>query len=349
MLPSRFPNLLVNGSTGIAVGMATNMPPHHLGETIDAVVAMIDDPTIDVERPDAARQGPGLPDRRDHRRPRGHPRRLPHRPRPHRHARAARTSRSCAAARRAIVVTELPYGVKKGGDERRDQEDRRPRARQGAHRDLAIVADHSDRTGMRIQIELKRDAVPQVALNKLFKHTPLQTTFGYNAVALVDGVPQHALAARAGPHYLDFQREVVTRRSKFELRKAERRAHILEGYLIALDNIDAVIALIRAADDTEEARDAADGAVRLSRAPGERDPRDAARARSPGSSARRSRSEYDDLMERIGELREILGDEAKIDGAHPRGAARDQGRPTAAATTAAPRSSPPRRSSSSRT
>ena len=117
VLPARFPNLLVNGSTGIAVGMATNMPPHHLGETIDAVVAMIDDPAIDVERLMQHIKGPDFPTgaiilgrERD-------PRRLPHRPRPHRHARAARTSRSCAAARRAVIVTELPYGVKKGGDD----------------------------------------------------------------------------------------------------------------------------------------------------------------------------------------------------------------------------------------
>src|SRR5204863_740535 len=115
-------------------------------------------------------------------------------------------------------------------------------------------ADHSDRTGMRIQVELKRDAVPQVALNKLFKHTSLQSTFGYNAVALVDGVPRTLSLLELIRHYLDFQREVVTRRSKDELRKAEQRAHVLEGYLIALDSIDAIVALIRAAADSEEAR-----------------------------------------------------------------------------------------------
>src|SRR5207253_8191204 len=116
------------------------------------------------------------------------------------------------------------------------------------------LADHSDKDGMRIYIELKREAIPQVALNKLFKHTPLQTSFGYNAVALVDGVPRTLSLLELVRHYLDFQREVVTRRSKDELRKAEARAHVLEGYLIALDNIDAVVALIRAAADTEEAR-----------------------------------------------------------------------------------------------
>src|SRR5207253_3435604 len=111
------------------------------------------------------------------------------------------------------------------------------------------LADHSDKAGMRIYVELKREAVPQVALNKLFKHTPLQTTFGYNAVALVEGVPRTLSLLELITHYLTYQREVVTRRTKHELRKAEDRAHVLAGYLIALDNIDAIVALIRAADD----------------------------------------------------------------------------------------------------
>ena len=117
------------------------------------------------------------------------------------------------------------------------------------------LADHSDKDGMRIYIELKREAVPQVALNKLFKHTPLQSSFGYNAVALVGGVPKTLSLLELIRHYLDFQREVVTRRSKYELRKAEDRAHVLQGYLTALDNLDAVIALIRGAPDTDTARD----------------------------------------------------------------------------------------------
>src|SRR6266403_2050522 len=113
--------------------------------------------------------------------------------------------------------------------------------------EISDIADHSDRTGMRIQVELKREAIPQVALNKLFKHTALQTTFGYNAVALVDGVPKTLSLLELVTHYLDFQREIVIRRSKDELDKAEKRAHVLEGYLIALDVLDQIIALIRAA------------------------------------------------------------------------------------------------------
>src|SRR5207237_3813089 len=120
--------------------------------------------------------------------------------------------------------------------------------------DIPDLAYHADLTGMLIQVELKRDAIPQVALNKLFKHTPLQSTFGYNAVALVDGVPRTLSLLELVRHYLDFQREIVTRRAKHELRQAEKRAHILAGYLIALDNLDAVIALIRGSADTEDAR-----------------------------------------------------------------------------------------------
>src|SRR6476660_2524662 len=153
----------------------------------------------------------------------------------------------------AIIVTELPYAVRKGGDSGVIKKIA-DLVNDKVLTEISDLADHSDRTGMRIQIELKRDARPQVVLNKLFKHTQLQATFGYNAVALVDGVPRTLSLLELVTHYLDFQREVVTRRSKDELRKAEARAHVLEGYLIALDNIDAIVALIRAASDPDEAR-----------------------------------------------------------------------------------------------
>ena len=161
----------------------------------------------------------------------------------------------------AIIVTELPYGVKKGGDDGVIKKIA-DLVNDKVLTEISDVNDHSDKTGMRIQIELKRDAIPQVVLNKLYKHTALQTTFGYNAVALVDGVPRTLSLLELLRHYLDYQREVVTRRSKYELRKAEERAHVLQGYLIALDNLDAVIALIRAAADADAARDGPDGAVR---------------------------------------------------------------------------------------
>ncbi|HKB95133.1 MAG TPA: DNA gyrase subunit A, partial [Gaiellaceae bacterium] len=252
VLPARFPNLLVNGSAGIAVGMATNMPPHHLGETIDAVVAMIDDSEINVEGLMKHMKGPDFPTgafivgragvRDAYRTGRG---RIVMRARAH--------IEELRGGKSAIVITELPYGVKKGGDSGviRKIADL---VQDKVLTEISDLADHSDRTGMRIQVELKRDAVPQVALNKLFKHTPLQTTFGYNAVALVDGVPRTLALRELISHYVDFQREVVTRRSKDELRKLEARVHVLEGYLKALDVLDQIIALIRGAADVEEAR-----------------------------------------------------------------------------------------------
>src|SRR5213082_658100 len=243
VLPSRFPNLLVNGSTGIAVGMATNMPPHRLGEIIDAVVAMIDKPDVDVEGLMAHVKGPDFPTgayivgrsgiRDAYRTGRG---RIVMRARAH--------IEELRGGKSAIVITELPYGVKKGGDTGVIAKIAEL-VNDKVLTEISDLQDHSDRSGMRIQVELKRDAVPQVALNKLFKHTALQSTFGVNTVALVNGVPRTLSLLQVLTHYLDFQREIVTRRSKDELRKKEKRAPILQGYLIALDNLDAVIALIR--------------------------------------------------------------------------------------------------------
>jgi DNA gyrase subunit A len=311
VLPSRFPNLLVNGSSGIAVGMATNIPPHHLGETVDAVVAMIDDPEIDVERLNRHIKGPDFPTgaiivgrsgiRDAYRSGRG---RIVVRARAH--------IEELRGGKTAIVITELPYGVKKGGDA-------------GVIKKIADlygdkvlpeisdVVDHSDKTGMRIQVELKREAVPQVVLNKLFKHTALQTTFGYNAVALVDGVPRTLSLLELIRHYLDFQREIVTRRSKHELRRAEERAHILEGYLKALENLDAVISLIRASDDADEARSGLMETFGLSEIQAQAI-LDLRLQRLTGLERRRIEADYKDIEERIAELRAILGDEARIDG-----------------------------------
>src|SRR6185436_19262200 len=178
--------------------------------------------------------------------------------------------------------------------------------------EVADVKDLSDKSGMRIQIELKRDAIPQVVQNKLFKHTSLQTTFGYNAVALVDGVPRTLGLRDMLQHYLDFQREVVTRRSKFELRKAEARAHVLAGYLIALDNLDEIIALIRGAADTDEARDGLMERFELSEIQAQAILDLRLRALT-ALERKRVEDEYSDLQERIAELRAILGDPARID------------------------------------
>src|SRR5690242_1131827 len=252
VLPARFPNLLVNGSAGIAVGMATNMPPHHLGETIDAVVALIDKPTANVDDLMKHVKGPDFPTgaivvgrsgiRDAYRTGRG---RIVMRARAH--------IEELRGGKSAIIVTELPYGVRKGGDNGVIKKIA-DLVNDKVLTEISDLADHSDRTGMRIQIELKRDARPQVVLNKLFKHTALQATFGYNAVALVDGVPRTLSLLELVTHYLDFQRQIVTRRSQHELRRAEDRSHVLKGYLIALDNLDAVISLIRGAADTDDAR-----------------------------------------------------------------------------------------------
>ena len=201
---------------------------------------------------------------------------------------------------------------------------------------------------MRIEVELKREAVPQVVLNKLYKHTPLQTTFGYNAVALVDGVPRTlSLLELSGTTSTTSARSSPAGR-KFELRKAEDRAHVLEGYLIALDNIDAVIALIRAAGRHGRGAHGPHGAVRALRDPGPGDPRHAARA--PHRARRKEiEDEYADLQERIAELRAILGDPARIDGVIREELLEIKEIYGRRATSAAPRSSPPRASSSSRT
>jgi len=314
VLPSRFPNLLVNGSAGIAVGMATNIPPHNLGETIDAVVAMIDDSTVDVERLSRHLKGPDFPTggiilgragiREAYRSGRG---RIVMRARAH--------IEELRGGKTAIIVTELPYGVKKGGEDGviakiADQVENRVLTEIPMSDDA--LQDHSDKSGMRIYIELKREAVPQVALNKLFKHTPLQTSFGYNAVALVDGVPKTLSLVELIRHYLDYQREVVTRRSKYELRKAEERAHVLKGYLIALDDLDAVIALIRGSADPDEARTGLQREFALSEIQAQAI-LDLRLQRLTGLERKRIEDEHADLQERIGELRAILGDEARID------------------------------------
>src|ERR671929_137220 len=212
----------------------------------------------------------------------------------------------------AIVVTELPYGVKKGGDSGVIKKIA-DLVQEKVLTEISNLADHSDRSGMRIQIELKRDAVPQVALNKLFKHTPLQSTFGYNAVALVDGVPRTLSLLELVRHYLDYQRDVVTRRSKYELRKAEERAHVLEGYLVALDNLDAVIALIRSAADTDEARTGLMERFSLSEIQAQAI-LDLRLARLTGLARKEIEEEYADLRERSGERRtEIVAAEEELE------------------------------------
>lgn len=244
VLPARIPNLLVNGSSGIAVGMATNIPPHNLGETISAVIAYIDDPDITTEGLMRHIKGPDFPTgglilgmagiREAYETGRGRVR-----------MQARAHIEPLSHGKEAIIVTELPFMVKKGGDGgviRKMAE----LVQEKKITEISDLRDESDgRTGMRIVIELKRDANPKVVLNKLYKHTALQSTFGVNMVALVDNVPR-LLPLRSIIHnYVQHQREVIVRRSKHELRTLEAQVHRLEGLLIALDNLDAVIDLIR--------------------------------------------------------------------------------------------------------
>ena len=310
VLPARFPNLLVNGASGIAVGMATNIPPHHLAEVVDAILALIDDADTDVEALMKLVKGPDFPTgaiivgrsgiRDAYRTGRG---RIVMRARAH--------IEELRGGRTAIVITELPYGVKKGGDAGVIKKIA-DLVHDKVLTEISDLADHSDKTGMRIQVELKRDAVPQVALNKLFKHTGLQSTFGYNAVALVGGVPRTLSLLQLVRHYLDYQREVVTRRSQYELRKAEERAHILRGYLIALDSLDEVIALIRGAADTDEAREGLMSRFELSEVQAQAI-LDLRLARLTGLARKEIEDEHAALEERIAELRTILGDETRVD------------------------------------
>jgi DNA gyrase subunit A len=315
VLPARFPNLLVNGSSGIAVGMATNIPPHNLGEVVNAIIAMIEDPSIDVERLSQHIKGPDFPTggsivgrggiRDAYRSGRG---RIMVRGRAH--------IEQLRGGKSAIIITELPYGVRKAGDGG-VIEKIADLVKAGTLTEVPMsddaLQDHSDKEGMRIYVELKREAVPQVALNKIFKLTPLQTTFGYNAVALVDGVPKTLSLLELIRHYLDYQRDVVTRRSKYELRQAEKRAHVLKGYLKALDKLDAVIALIRAAADTDAAREGLIQEFDLSEIQAQAI-LDLRLSRLTKLAREEIQGEFNDLQERIAELRTILGDPARIDG-----------------------------------
>src|SRR6187397_2256840 len=310
VLPSRFPNLLVNGSAGIAVGMATNMPPHRLGEIVDAIVELIDKADANVEDLMKHVKGPDFPTgsivvgrsgiRDAYRTGRG---RIVMRARAH--------IEELRGGKTAIIVTELPYGVKKGGDSGVIKKIA-DLVHEKVITEVSDLADHSDKSGMRIQVELKREAIPQVVLNKLYKHTALQTTFGYNAVALVDGVPRTLSLLELVRHYTDHQREVVTRRLKYELRNAVRRAHVLEGLLIALDNLDAVIETIRGSSSTDEARESLIEKFSLSEIQAQAILDMRLRALT-GLERKRLSDDYADLQERIGELREILGDEKRID------------------------------------
>jgi DNA gyrase subunit A len=309
VLPARFPNLLVNGSAGIAVGMATNIPPHSLRETIAATIAYVDDPEISVEGLMRHMPGPDFPTggiilgtkgiRDAYETGRGKVR-----------VQAKAHIEPLSQGKEAIIVTELPYQVKKGGEGGLIQkiadlvhEKKIP--------EISDLRDESDRRGMRLVIELKRDALPKVVLNKLYKHTSMQTTFGVNMVALVDNVPKTLSLREVIGRYVDHQREVIVRRTKHELRIAEDRAHILEGLLIALANLDEVIATIRSSPDRETARVNLVNKFELSERQAEAILQ-MTLGRLTALEVDKIRQEHADIVERIAELRAILGDEARV-------------------------------------
>ena len=253
VLPARFPNLLVNGSSGIAVGMATNIPPHNLREVIDACLAIIDNPLVSLDELMELVPGPDFPTaglingvrgiREAYRTGRG------------RCVMRARTITEVQkrSGREAIVVTELPYQVNKARLLERIAELVKEKKIDGIAQDG--LRDESDKDGMRVVIELKRDAHAEVLLNNLFQHTQMQQVFGINMVALVDGQPLTLNLKQVLEYFLRHRRDVVTRRTLYELRKARDRAHVLEGYAIALANIDEVIATIKASASPAEARE----------------------------------------------------------------------------------------------
>jgi DNA gyrase subunit A len=251
VLPARFPNLLVNGSQGIAVGMATNVPPHNLGEVIDAVIALIDKPDSSIRELMKHVKGPDFPTAgqiigRDgindaYETGRGTIK-----------MRARVGIEESRQGRQRLVVTELPYMVNKA---RLSEKIADLVTRQRKITDISDLKDESSgRGGMRLVIDLRRNANPHVVLNQLYKHTQLQDTFGVNMLALVDGVPRTLNLKQVLQHYIEHQTDVVTRRARYDLRRAEERDHIVQGFLIALDHIDEVIKIIRGASDTDDAR-----------------------------------------------------------------------------------------------
>ena len=242
MLPTRLPNLLVNGSGGIAVGMATNIPPHNLNEVVDACLHLLKNPQASDRRADGDHPGAGLPDRRDHLRPERRARGLPHRPRQGGDARQVPHFEDIdRGQRQAIIVDEIPYQVNKKNLLERIAELVHEKKLEG----ISHIQDESDKSGMRVVIELKRGEVPEVVLNNLYKQTQLQDTFGMNMVALVDNQPKLCNLKDLVEIFLEHRREVVTRRTVYELRKARERGHVLEGLAVALANIDEFIETIK--------------------------------------------------------------------------------------------------------
>ena len=304
VLPSRYPNLLVNGSNGIAVGMATNIPPHNLGEVIDATVHMIDEPECTVDDLMNYVKGPDFPTgaqilgragiREAYRTGMGKIR-----------VRAVTEIEESRRGRYQIVVSEIPYGVNKARMIEKMAELVKDKRIEG----ISDIRDESSREGMRIVIELKKDVNPQIILNKLYKHTSLQENFGCIMIALVDGEPKLLNLRDILEEYLKFQKEVITRRTKFDLKKAEARAHILEGYIIALDNIDEIIRIIRSSYNDAQQKLMERFGLSEIQAKAILDMR---LARLQGLEREKIENEYQEIRERIAYFKKILADEHEL-------------------------------------
>ncbi|MFD1416239.1 DNA gyrase subunit A [Oceanobacillus jeddahense] len=307
VFPARFPNLLVNGTSGIAVGMATNIPPHHLGETIDAVLAISKNPDLTVDEiMESYLPGPDFPTagqilgrsgiRKAYETGKGSIT-----------IRAKLNIEQGKNDKETIIVTELPYQVNKAKLIEKIAELVRDKKIDG----ITDLRDESDRNGMRIVIELRRDANANVVLNNLYKHTSLQTTFGINMLALVDGRPQVLTVKQCLEYYLEHQKEIIKRRTAFELNKAEARAHILEGLRVALDHLDEVISLIRNSKTADIARTELMERFQLSEKQAQAI-LDMRLQRLTGLEREKIEEEYKELQALIAELKAILADEEKV-------------------------------------
>ncbi len=306
VLPSRFPNLLVNGSSGIAVGMATNIPPHNLKEVIDGIVMLIDEPESTVDDLMTVVKGPDFPTaahimgkegiKSAYKTGRGKI-----------IVRAVTEIEENSKGRHRIIVTELPYQVNKANLIEKIAEYVRDKKLEG----ISDLRDESDREGMRIVIEVKRDANPNVVLNNLYKHTQFQTTFGVIMLALVNDEPKILNLKEMLTHYIAHQKEIITRRTQFDLNKAEERAHIVEGLKIALDHIDEVISIIRSSKTESIAKEALMDKFGLSEKQSQAI-LDMRLRRLTGLEREKLEEEYEALIKEINKLREILASERLI-------------------------------------
>lgn len=306
VLPSRFPNLLVNGSSGIAVGMATNIPPHNLTETISGVIALIDNPDIEIEEIMEYIKGPDFPTgstimgmsgiREAYLTGRGRV-----------IVRGKSEIEQATANKAHIIITEIPYQVNKARLIERIAELVQDKKIEG----ISDLRDESDRSGMRIVVELKRDVNANVVLNALYKHTQLQETFGVNMLALVGGEPKVLNLKQMLYYYLEHQKDVIVRRTKFDLDKAEKRAHILKGLLIALDHIDEVIRIIRSSKSDSEAKIRLIEAFELTEVQVQAI-LDMRLRRLTSLERDKIMSEYEELLKTIDYLTQVLGSESMV-------------------------------------